>query len=266
MQFDEERGRYFVDGNAFVGLRRTLQRVCFPDYNYKQSLDDCPQDAAQHRATGLSRPSQGRRRGSIVHKQLQTLVNSGDENALCDARGRRGVAPHRCVEQVLRFLRFKGLVPIAAEFGDFYEDMHMASEIDLICYSPKKRKVALVELKVGGDNYFKSSNKPLRDPPLLRTQPNSPLTQAYLQLLFYRKMFTDHYPHVPLGTCYVLQACNDRVCCYRLPSLFVDAQQQLYDCLAAARASAAAQSSKRPRGRERNSAAGKATRAAKRRR
>ena len=266
MRFDEERDCYFVDGTAFAGLLRTLKRVCFPDYNYKQSLADCPQDPSMHRATGLTRPSQGRRRGSIVHKQLQTLVNSGDENALFDARGRRGKAPHRLVDKILRALSFKGLIPIVAEFGDFYEELRMASQIDLICYSPKKRNVSLIELKVGGDNYFDCSNKPLKEPPLLRTQPNSPLTQAYLQLLFYRKMFTDHYPHVPLGSCYVFQARNDGVCSKRLPKLFVDAQQQLYDCLVEARASAPPPSSKRPRARDRSKPAGNATRAAKRKR
>jgi len=217
------------------GLRKHLERVCYPDYDYKRAMATCPQHSGQKRATGLSRPWHGTARGKLVHEQMRLLVNGGGESALRAVYGHQAVTCDH-LERFFRALRRKKLRPALSEFADFYDEFSVASAIDLICVSEKTGALSLVELKVGGENYFRRSTGALQKPASLRKYNNSPLHQAFLQLLFYRKMLHDHYPELRLGSCYVAQLCTDEVCFYRLPADFVAAQDELIACVSASAA------------------------------
>jgi len=226
----------------YSGLRRHLERVCYPDYDYKRAMRTCPQSAGQKRATGLSRPWHGTSRSKLIHDQMRLLVNGGGERALRAAYGTQAIT----CDHLVRFfdaLRRKGLRPALAEFADFYDEYRLASAIDLMCVSERTGEVSLVEIKVGGENYFNRATGPLKQPRSLRGHNNSPLNQAFLQLLFYRKMITDHYPELRVGSCYVAQLCTDEVCFYRLPAAFVAAQCDLLECVGASSAGTATRTS-----------------------
>lgn len=238
MRFDAEQECFLLRGatpetrddeRRCIGLRGVLERRCMPDYDYEQSLRVMPQLANNRRKTGLKRPYQGRNRGKMVATQLQLLVNMGAAaGARAAAEMHGSLAPH--TTRLLRALQRKQLVPVLSEFADFYEEFRLASAIDLVCLSAKTGKVCLVEVKVGGENYFMRANGKLREPACLRWLNNSPLNAAYLQLLFYRKMMHDHYgAELDLGECYVAQVCMKEVTCYRLPPEFIGAQQALFE-------------------------------------
>lgn len=217
----------------FRGLRRTLKAACFPDYDYKRSLRVCPQFAGQKKATGLSRPQEGAARGKLVHDQLRLLVNGGGMAAIRAAYG-ANAGPCRELKSFLDALEYKGFVPVLSEFSDFYSQHGIASAIDLVVMSRKTGKVELIELKVGGDNYFRRSSGPLRAPAELRHLNNCPLNQAFLQLAFYRKMVTDHYTDLEIGSCYVAQVTMSGVDFCRLPDVFIRAQTGLLACVVSA--------------------------------
>lgn len=215
---------------SYQGIRRILKRRCFSNYDYKKSLRACPQNSGQKQNTGLQRPWHGTRRGKLVHDQIQLIVNGG-ERALRAAYGSQAL-PSDYTAKLLEALRKKGLIPVVAEFSDFYEDLRIASAIDLLCYSSKSGELCPIEIKVGGDNYFRRDSGSLQNPPSLRSFNNCPLHQAYLQLLFYRGMLVHHYPQFAIGSCYVMQIRSNGVDKFKLPQSFIDAQDELLACLA----------------------------------
>jgi len=195
-------------------------------------MRSCPQYASQKRSTGLSRPWHGTSRGKLVHEQMRLLVNGGGERALRAVYGPQALMCEH-LERFFEALKRKRLHPVLSEFADYYEQIGLASAIDLMCLSEKTGAVCLVEVKVGGENYFRRATGPLTQPRRLsKKYNNSPLHQAFLQLLFYRKMMVDHYPELRIGSCYVAQLCTDEICFYRLPEDFVAAGSDLLNCLA----------------------------------
>ena len=241
MVFDHEQQCFTVlsaeeplaPARRFRGLTRILKEVCYPKYDYRRAMRLCPQNSANKRSTGLSRPWHGTARGRLVHDQLRLLVNGGGDRALRAVYGAMA-QPSGHVRRFLDALARKRLSPVVAEFADFYDELGLASAIDVICVSQRTGAVVLVEVKVGGENYFRRADGPLAQPPILRGFNNCPLHQAFLQLLFYRKMLVDHYADLQIGSCYVAQLCTDEVCFYRLPDEFISAQDELFACMATA--------------------------------
>lgn len=229
MRFERESESFVVDGRvSYRGIKRPLKAVCFPDYDYKQAKRACR--GATKRSTGLRRPWHGRSRGTCVHEQVRVLVqNDFRLDSLSVAFG-PGTRLHPHTRRFFAALGEKRLIPVASEFADFYERYQLASSIDLICISEKTGLVCLVELKTGGENYFRHGNAPLRNPPGL-SENNSPLNQAFLQLSVYCQMLHDHYPELALGSHYVAQVCNDEVVFYRLPERFESSARPLVDLI-----------------------------------
>lgn len=220
----------------YCGVTRLLRQVCCPTYDYKLALAAAglPKDARVK--TGLRSAFQGRTRGELAHKQACVIVNSsGPDQAHAALSAAFG--PERSLNafNMLASLPHRGLRPVVAEFVDYYESVRMASAIDLLCVDRRGRLV-LIEMKNGGDNTFFDSNDTLKAPHQLRHRGNSQFVQACLQLALYRQMIVDHYPHVPLGKCYVVQVRHTDTLYHVLPSEFVDAGAALRDALLARRA------------------------------
>lgn len=215
-----------------VGVGRVLRQVCYPNYSYEAaSVAGAGQFASQRVATGLAAPHHGQKRGREVHQQLAEYVNHGRASWTA----RYGINCSAFVPRIIDFLRSRNLVPLVGEFQDFFNGIGIGSAIDLLCRDTEHDGVALIELKVGGENGFEKSNDSLRAPASLRHNNNSPLTQARLQLLVYRAMITANYPYVRVTRCYVLQARTDKLVLYGLMQPFIEAQQQLVDALAESR-------------------------------
>jgi len=218
-----------TDGEtALVGVRDVLRRACFGNYRFEEARDaGTPQFATQRVATGLRAPHHGAARGRDVHEQLTVFVNDGR----AAWQRRYGMSCSAYVERITTFLASRRLRPVVADFQDFISDAGIGSAIDLVCADEEHCGVCLIELKVGGENYFEKSNAPLNAPASLRHFSNSPRNQALLQLLVYRHMVTSNYPYVPVTRCYVLQARTDTLVLYGLTQPFIDAQSELVRAL-----------------------------------
>ena len=223
------------------GLRPLLRAACFPNYSYARALESGPKCfASQREDTGLTTPWQGRTRGKNVQTQLTCYVNEGRDTWL--QRFALSCSPY--VPKIMRALQVKQLLPLVCEFEDFYEQISLGSSIDLLCLDLKYGGVCIIEIKVGGENYFFKDSGQLIRPRELRMFSNCPLNQAFCQLTVYRKMLADHYPYVPISRCLVAQVKHDLVHFHPLPGEFVSAANSLYWAVARAprrRAAAAKQ-------------------------
>lgn len=217
---------------AFVGIRDILRRVCYPTYRYEEALSQtAEQFPAQRVSTGLRFANHGASRGRDVHEQMAAYISKGREAW----RKEYGYGCSDYVERVYSFLMSRGLKPIASEFEDYFNGLKIASSIDIICEDTEYCGIAIIELKIGGENYFEKSNGPLLAPQPLKNLNNSPRNQALLQLLVYRAMITENYPYVRVTRCYVLQARTDNIVLFGLTPQFIDAQASLIASLASRR-------------------------------
>lgn len=218
-----------TDGERrLYGLRRLLRAAFYPNYSYERAKQTGPrQFASQREATGLTSQWQGSRRGKSIHAQVDCYVNEGRETWL----QRFNLSCSPLVGQLMAALPTRQLRPLCAEFIDFYEEHGIASSIDMLCYDEKYDALSLLELKVGGENYFERASGNLIRPAKLRTVNNSPMNQAFLQLLFYRKMIADHYPYVPLGRCYVVQLKQTGTYFRKLMPNFIDASDEVFSAV-----------------------------------
>lgn len=210
---------------ALIGLRDILRRACFPNYRYAEAKGDksMPSFASQRMPTGLRAPHHGAMRGRDVHEQLAVFVNQGEARW----RVHYGYNCNAYVPRIVSFLSSNKLRPVVAEFEDFILDLHIGTSTDIVCINEKSHTISLIELKIGGENYFEKSNAPLIAPPSLTRLGNSPRNQALCQLLFERAMFTRNYPFVPMGDCYVMLVRTGDIVMYGLTAQFIDAQEDL---------------------------------------
>ena len=218
---------------TLVGLRDILRRVCFANYRYEEARDSgTGQLESQRIATGLKAAHHGSARGRDVHEQLSIYISKGE--AFWKSQFGYGCSPY--VLRIVKFLTERGLIPVAGEFQDFLNDCRIGSSIDILCEDTIHNGLCIIELKIGGENYFEKANAPLYAPKSLTNYGNSPRNQALLQLLVYRAMVTTNYPYVRVSRCYVLQVRTDAIVLYGLTRDFVNAQDELVAALVARRA------------------------------
>jgi hypothetical protein len=242
-------GGYVVKGKdgvqrRFCGLLETMAIACFSDYDYDSARKTAGTPARLKSATGLSRPWHGVQRGRLVHDQVRAYVNAGG-SATVSALFGNGKAHNSTVMQLTESFIASlhspeiNLKPLWAEFALYYEHIALASAIDLLCTRRNKEtgldELSLVEIKTGYENSFADGSGPLLNPPSLRHRNNSPLTQAFLQLAFYRQMVTHIYPNVRIGQCYVAQVRLADTVYHALPSDIIAASGDLLAHVAAAR-------------------------------
>lgn len=223
----------------YCGLLDTMRAVCFPDYDYKKAKAAADLPAVLKSKTGLSRPWHGIQRGRLLHHQVRAYVNAGGERAVRGMFG-GGKKDFSLAREFLDSLGHFNLTPLRAEFADFYEYIALASSVDLLCLHTSEKtgedSLSLVEIKTGYENTFLDSTGPLRAPESLRAKyNNSPLTQAFLQLAFYRQMIRHHYPSIPIGPCYVIQVRSSDTVYHKLPLDIISASSDLLTCISEAR-------------------------------
>jgi len=222
----------------YCGLLDALCDACFPDYDYKDAKAIAAIPVELRQSTGLARPWHGISRGRVVHNQVRAFVNSGGMAALGGMyKNTLGKARHKDEEvslaaSFLDSLAEVNLTPIRSEFSMYYEYLSLASSVDLLCRhtDPRSGRVSLslVEIKCGYDNSFKDGTGPLTAPESLRgLYNNSPYTQAFLQLAFYRQMVRHHFPHIPIGPCYVAQIRHSDTLYHLLPDDIIRGSAEL---------------------------------------
>jgi hypothetical protein len=208
----------------FCGLLKILQAVCYPTYDYKDAIQSAPIPKRFKKKTGLSRPWQGQKRGKFAHDSVRLLVNGGEEAR----EAMYGSQRSDNADHFIRSLKLKGLQPLVAEYIVYEEQVRLASGIDLLCMTNKKKGslLSLIELKVFC-NGFQHSNDNLKNPPSLRHLSNCALHQAFLQLAFYRRMVEVQHPEAKIGTCYVVQETQTDTHYHRLPDEFIAASADI---------------------------------------
>lgn len=227
----------------FCGLLDCLRATCFPDYDYQKARATASTPAALRHSTGLARPWHGVQRGRQIHDEVRAYINAGGAAAVSgmfhNTSGVGGVAKS-LASCLLDALKQCGLTPVRSEFCVYYEQVSLASAIDLLCTYVDKETgrlmLSVVEIKCGFENDFLLATGPLRAPPSLSARyNNSPLTQAYLQLAFYRQMVQHAYPGVPIGVCYVAKVGTRDTTLYPLPNDIIGAANDLVAHVAATR-------------------------------
>lgn len=182
------------------GVRRALEDECWPSYDYVAAEKNLPTNAALRVRTGIvagRRPStaanRGRRRGTQVHAQLALVANHGvaGMRRIC-ALERRPV--HKFVTRILDEFKVRNWTLLASEVPVFNE--RFGSSIDLICLNNNTQRLVLIELKVGGDNYYQKYNARLEGCLAHSNYSNCPLMQALVQVSAYRVLFEHCYAHV----------------------------------------------------------------------
>jgi hypothetical protein len=228
----------------FCGLLDTLRHACYPDYEYKDAVKTAGTPARMKGATGLSRPWHGIQRGRMVHHQIRAYVNCGGEKAVAGMFGNGKGTKSASMQLAQSFMRSLdnpalNLKPVWAEFAVFYEHLALGSSIDLLCTRRDPEtgldELSIIEIKTGYENTFADASGPLLAPPSLKHRNNSPLTQAFLQLAFYRQMISHAYPDVRIGPCYVAQVRLSNTVYHPLPLDIMNAGNDLVAHVAALR-------------------------------
>jgi len=172
------------------GVRRLLGEKLWSKYNYKRAERINPTQLSYRVPTGVRSANGGRNRGSAVHEQLHLIAAHGFKMArtMCEARR---YEIHPFVEILLKDFYDRGLKLVCAELPvyDERDPLRCGSSIDLIVMRKSDSKIALIELKVGGDNYYNKGSGYMEGPLAKYGIVNSPLNQAIIQLLAYKSLF-----------------------------------------------------------------------------
>ncbi len=196
------------------GLLPGLRRAFWPTYKYVRSRFGG--------STGVRSAHAGRRRGTTVHSQLESYANETDFEVFVS----RHPALHPYAKKAIKALEIWKLEPIRAELAIADPILMIGTAIDMVCVDEEGRLV-IIEWKCGMDHYMMRGTASMRGP-LGAFYSNSPLNQAYFQLLFERAILQYHYGVVP-AKAYVVQIEMDDIMPYPLPEELIRKQGVLYD-------------------------------------
>jgi hypothetical protein len=227
----------------FCGLLDSLTAACYSNYDYEEAKKLASIPPAQKRATGLTAPWQGRQRGRMLHHQIRAYTNAGGLLTMRALSANTAVPSNKhtaLAEKFLKSLRALHLIPARAEFALYYESLSLASAIDLLCVhrhpQTGRLSLSLIEVKCGYDNSFLDGTGALTAPASLSALfNNSPRTQAFLQLGFYRQMVRHNFPDVEIGPCYVAQVRTNDTVYHQLPQTVIAAMPDVLAHVSAVR-------------------------------
>lgn len=216
VDFDKE-ARSFRNRNGGArpaGLVPKLKKAFWPDYRYTGTTSH--KRFRHKKRTDIRHPSEGMRRGSMVHKQLELLTNEGP-GAL--RKRRKGL--HAYTRKAVAGMKVWRWRPRRAELTLFDRVLNIATRADMLATGANGQLV-LLEFKTGYDNYFECGSGAMRGP-LQRHISNSPKHQALLQLFFTREMIERNYG-VRVDESYVVHIHCDGVTPHKLEGRFNDAR------------------------------------------
>lgn len=184
----EKKVLVFPDTKQFArGLTKSLAAEFMPHYSFSVAIKSLPTRKAKKRGQYL---------GSLADRQLTTWATTGKI-----PKGRK-CARFKIIQQALVDHQ---LIPIFAQLPVGFQDIRLATMIDLVCRDLKGR-IILVELKCGFDDYFHVTNQGNMLKPL-QSVPASFQNKAWLQLWLSTHMYheTQHRFHqYPYHASYLL--------------------------------------------------------------
>lgn len=233
VSFDSTQGCFMTDcpGNggtrmAIRGLKPLLADCFWPDYDWEagealaKRLALGPV-ARQPTATGGNARA-GILRGNFVHKQIEDVVKLSTR-AFQEVH--RTVHPFT-VDILTAIHRDMKLTLVAAEVPVMCGVGWFATAADLLAVDEKGRLIVL-EVKTGMSNYFRHANRRMHGRTLSRSYDNSPMNQAYVQLLITALMLGKQY-NIPVHAAYVIHATEVGVERCALPADLLKKRERLY--------------------------------------
>lgn len=182
--FDNAFRAFRHKGRVVRGLTPILKRTLWPRYNYK-ALNDRAARRFRQTDPALHRASDGRRRGTRVHSQVEVLTNSGPSEMK-----RSGQALHPYTKKLFLAMRKWGWRPVASEIPLVDPISGIATAADMVCSAPGG-KLVLVETKTGYFGTWNRASRPM-DGPLSGVLSDSPQSQALVQALLTKRMMELH--------------------------------------------------------------------------
>ena len=178
--FDKNSTAFRYRGRVVPGLLQPLKRALWPSYQYDTANNRSSSRFAK-RDRSLRRPSDGFRRGSRVHKQIELFTNFG-----AAAIKRKGRGLDEYTRKFLIALKAYKWRPIVSELSLYDPTINVATKADLLCLDQKDR-VILVEAKTG---YYASWQRACyrMSGPHSNPVSDSPCNQALMQLMFTKRM------------------------------------------------------------------------------
>lgn len=168
-------GRGFrVRGTRLPGLTKSLKQTLWSRYEYT------PPSAHFRRAdSSIRRPSDGRARGTAVHRQLELMTNDGGAGAL----KKRHEVSQPFTRKILLAMKGWKWRPVTSELPLADVNAGFATAADMICSAPGRGgRLILVEVKNGYHGSWDSGKYPMEGP-LRGLLSDSPRNQAHVQLL-----------------------------------------------------------------------------------
>jgi len=168
------------------GVTDLLRKHVFSAYRYRRR--------AGAPSSGVGSATAGRQRGSKVHAQIEVWSNGGA--AALEARwgrssradGRDRVEP--MTRRFIEWAALAGLEPLVAEFMLCDTECNIGSAVDLVMVNARGSLV-LIEIKTGHEAFGDHTTRFAAGP--LAGLTDSPLNQAYAQLLLYRSILERRY-------------------------------------------------------------------------
>ena len=199
--FDSTFRAFRHRGRVIRGLTPVLKRTMWPRYKYKV-VNDAKTRKFRKTDSTLRRSSDGRRRGSRVHLQLEVLTNRGVEDMK-----RSGQQLHPYTLKLLLAFKRWGWRPVTSELPVVDTETGVATAADIVC-SDARGGLILVETKTGYYGTWERASGPMEGP-LSGILSDSPRSQALVQLLATKRMIERHGCHVDRA--YVVRVDEDGV-------------------------------------------------------
>lgn len=209
------------------GLKPLLADCFWPDYDY-EAAERVAKDLAlgvveRHATSTGGRAAAGMHRGSFVHKQIEDFVKLSPK-AFAEVHPKLhpfAATLLRAIYYDMKLTLVDTEVPVMCATGWF------ATAADLVAVD-QQGQLVILEIKTGMANYFRHANKPMRGRALTNPRlPNSPMNQAFVQLLITSMMIDKQY-NTHVHAAYVLHATEEGVDRRPVPAYLLERRERLY--------------------------------------
>lgn len=204
----------FKNGNKNIklkGITKIIKQAFYPDYVYTRDKYSV--------STGAGSSTEGRSRGSLIHRQLRDFFNESHEKFKVKHEG-----VHDYTKKAIIAMKSWNMTPIKAEVPICDPKQKIGTGIDAVCL--RDSKLCFLEFKSGGDGYFEKGSGNMKG--ILELLSNCPKNQAFIQLIVENEITRRNYG-VSADELHVIQLCSSGVNPYYVPSFLLDMAPQIYD-------------------------------------
>jgi hypothetical protein len=206
-------------GQKYKGITSILRDVFWPNYVFRRYK--------YNGGTGVKNMQEGMSRGKKVHKEIEHWINKPTSEF-----SKKHPEPETHTLKIMNSLYEWGIKPVTAEFCIYDEGPKIATAIDALCTIKPSNELAIIDWKIGLDDYEFKGNGIIEKPPSLKKLglTDSPMMHAFLQLMVETQILERKYGISP-DKAYVVQANLKGVAKYEIPEEIWSLRRDVYDCL-----------------------------------